>query len=284
MIKKFEASVLLFLLLLFPAWNQCCARIYDCFLFFNELEILDVRLHELYDHVDKFVIVESVETFRGNPKPLYFEENRQRYERFSDKIIYVVIHDRINTTDPWTREEFQRNQIMRGLVDCQLNDIILISDVDEIVRATALPLIIKSIYQDRLSVIACEQPMYRYFLNVFDKTLWGGTCATTFKYLRKTTPDFLRLNRYSNGWLYPLIPNAGWHFTSMGGLEQHIQKIESFSHSEYDVPESKTPEFIRDFICKIGEIVSIDESFPKFIQDNKKHFLENGFLYGPDRE
>lgn len=60
---------MLFLLLLFPAWNQCCARIYDCFLFFNELEILDVRLHELYDHVDKFVIVESVETFRGNPKP-----------------------------------------------------------------------------------------------------------------------------------------------------------------------------------------------------------------------
>lgn len=276
MLRKFIVITMLFLTC---ARNQGHGMLYDCFLFFNELEILDIRLHELYDKVDKFVIVESVETFRGNLKPLYFAENRLRYKQFLDKIIHVVVHDRINTTNPWVREEFQRNQIMRGLLNCRSDDIIFISDVDEIIRATALVDVIQSIYQDRHPVVVCEQPMYRYYLNVFDKTLWGGTCATTFEYLSHTSPESLRLNRYSNGWRYKLIPNAGWHFTSIGGLARHIQKIESFSHSEYDIPENKKSDYLRNFVVDLGEIVSIDKTFPKFIQENQELFQEKGFFF-----
>ena len=65
-------------------------QVYDCFPFFNELELLEVRLGELYDHVDKFVIVECTETYRGKPKPLYYAENKNRFEKFSDKIIHIV--------------------------------------------------------------------------------------------------------------------------------------------------------------------------------------------------
>ncbi len=276
MVRKF---IVMTLLLLICAKNSVHGEIYDCFLFFNELEILDIRFHELYDKVDKFVIVESVETFRGNLKPLYFDENRLRYKRFLDKIIHVVVYDRINTTNPWIREEFQRNQIMRGLIHCQPDDLVFISDADEIIRATALVDIVQSICGDRHPVVVCEQPMYRYYLNVFDKTLWGGTCATTFAYLIHTSPESLRLNRYSNGWQYKLIPNAGWHFTSIGGLDRHIQKIESFSHSEYDIPKNKKADYIRNFVQDLGELVPIDETFPKFIQENQELLKEKGFFF-----
>ncbi len=68
-----------------------------------------------YQHVDKFVIVESVETFRGNLKPLYYSENRERYKQFADKIIHIVVEERIHAADrAWVREEYQRDQIMRG--------------------------------------------------------------------------------------------------------------------------------------------------------------------------
>ena len=96
------------------------AKIYDCFLFYNELEILNIRLHEMYDHVDKFVLVESEETFRGGPKPLYYQENKHLFEKFADKIIHVIIEGHYEPQNPreywkvWEREHFQRDQIIAG--------------------------------------------------------------------------------------------------------------------------------------------------------------------------
>ena len=111
--------------------------IYDCFTFFNELEILKIRLNEMYDAVDYFVLVESEETFRGAPKPLFFYENKNAFTRYKDKIIHIIVKGKFETGSPWAREAFQRNQIMRGLENCKKNDIILISDVDEIAAIPA---------------------------------------------------------------------------------------------------------------------------------------------------
>ncbi|MEM6579230.1 MAG: N-acetylglucosaminyltransferase, partial [Pseudomonadota bacterium] len=84
-------------------------RIFDCFPFFNEIELLELRLEQHYDHVDFFVLAEATHTFSGLPKPLHFEEHAERFDRFADKIIHVVIDDDIDTRNGWARENFQRD-------------------------------------------------------------------------------------------------------------------------------------------------------------------------------
>ena len=108
-------------------------RVFDCFPFFNELDVLEIRLSELDALVDHFVIVEATHTHTGKPKPLYFAEHRQRYAQFSRKIIHVVVEDLpLEPSDHWVREIYQREAIMRGLGDADPNDRIITSDCDEI--------------------------------------------------------------------------------------------------------------------------------------------------------
>lgn len=106
-------------------------KIYDCFIFFNELDLLEIRLNELNGFVDYFVIVESDKTFTGNYKGYIFEKNKSKYKSILHKIIYikVTMPSKIN---PWQAEFLQRNKIKEGLKNCNENDIILISDIDEI--------------------------------------------------------------------------------------------------------------------------------------------------------
>jgi beta-1,4-mannosyl-glycoprotein beta-1,4-N-acetylglucosaminyltransferase len=122
-------------------------KIYDCFIFYNELELLKLRLSELYDHVDHFVLCEATVTFQGKPKPLYFDLHKAEFEPFADKIIHVIVDDaepaketpqdaQTQDYDPviWNREHFQRNALRRGLTSAAEDDIIIISDCDEIIR------------------------------------------------------------------------------------------------------------------------------------------------------
>lgn len=108
--------------------------VYDCFCFYNELDLLEIRLNILNGCVDKFVLVEATRTQRNNPKPLYFAENKERYKKFEDKIIHLVLDEYPEHIEQWTIENLQRNYIMKGLEQCSDDDIILISDLDEIPR------------------------------------------------------------------------------------------------------------------------------------------------------
>ena len=105
--------------------------VYDCFQFFNELDILKLRLHVMDPVVDRFVISEATETFSGKAKPLYYEENKEMFAEFADKIIHVVVDD---TPQGYThdRDTFQKNAVGRGLKNCTDDDIIIFSDLDEI--------------------------------------------------------------------------------------------------------------------------------------------------------
>src|SRR5262249_51252156 len=150
-----------FLLIFFRALSLD-AKIYDCFLFFNELELLEGRLNELYDHVDKFVLVESTETFRGNSKLLYYEDTRERFRKFADKIIHIQVKERIDTQNPWEREFYQRGQIMRGLSECLADDIVLISDADEFVSHSSLAAIKAALQVEKKEVVGCSQTLYRF--------------------------------------------------------------------------------------------------------------------------
>lgn len=283
-IVKRVAMKKVFLLGLIFLFYSCAisAKIYDCFLFYNELELLELRLNELYDHVDFFVLIESRETFRGNLKNYYFEENKHRFEKFLDKIIHVVVEDRIQTNNAWVRDSYQRNQIMRGLVNCQPNDLIIISDADEIIRPSSIPALREKLdnlpANEPYRVIGCNQHMYRYFINRFDNRdfPWPGTIGLYFKELVKYSPDFCRMQLCQSRRI-PMLDNAGWHFTYMGGHDRVVTKITSWAHAEHDNPTNKDPKHT-DARARSFPLVKIDESYPKYIQDNIDKFLKLGFI------
>lgn len=222
--------------------------IYDCFIFNNELDLLDLRLHELDSVVDKFVLVESTSTFSGKRKPLYYQQNQSRFAKFKNKIIHVVVRDmdqatpaqslsyfqpkdfQLENLGAWSREIHQRNAIKRGLRDCNLNDIILISDVDEIPRAT-----IVSKLKALKIVQAFEQKLYLYYYNCRAKDPWYGTRA--IKYSKNIIPESVRVDSS-----FKKISNGGWHFSYIGGVDKIKQKLSSYSHQENNIEKFRNSE------------------------------------------
>ena len=138
-------------------------KVYDCFTFFNELDLLEIRLNELNDVVDYFVLVESKHTFVGKEKPLFYNENKHLFEKFHNKIIHIIVEDmpyvypniNFDNKEQWENEEFQRNQMKRGIDKLKLNneDILTITDVDEIPNPNTLEKIkkreIKTVEKER---------------------------------------------------------------------------------------------------------------------------------------
>lgn len=252
--------------------NESCYKIYDCFLFFNEIDLLQVRFSELSGKVDYFVLVESKESFRGLPKPLYFQENKHLFSSYLDKIIHVVLEEAIapGDPDPWQREFFQRNQIMRGLVNCSNQDVIIISDVDEIVRAEELDKIISKL--SSTPVVACDCDFYRWFYNRKDTTPFVTSAITTFAYLKQLSPQRIRDER----WNSHIFPKGGWHFSNMGGLKTFQEKLRNFSHYNDD-PCNYNPENLYQGISQF-QLVEIDDRFPKYIRENIEYFKMKGFI------
>lgn len=277
-------SVLLVCYLLISPGSGYHPKVYDCFLFYNELELLEIRLNEMNDFVDKFVIVEACETFRGNPKPYYFEENQGRFKKFADKIIHIKVDQHLATDNPWIRERYQRQQVLRGLKECRKNDLVILSDVDEIVSRKRLPKIIELITSGKAQAVVCEQKMYQGFLNRYQDK-WRGSVCTPYHVIKRITTKATRRLRNMRPRLMErtgitkitCLPDAGWHFTSMGGIDRHILKLESYSHKEFDRPELKQAEKILQ-VFRSHQWVKIDDSFPKHIVDNHSHYEDLGFI------
>ena len=270
--------------------------VYDCFIFFNELDLLEIRLNELNEVVDKFVLIEANKTFQNNHKPYYFEENKERFSAFLDKIIHIKLDKYplfipiINPFTPWKLEFFQRNSIVKGLVNCKPEDIVLISDVDEIPKASVLKeMLAKGIDQ----IYGLKMDMYMYFLNnqlIYDggssmtieqskDGIWHCTAVLPYKLL-KQKPNRLRkiiMRTRRRGEVFKIIPNAGWHFTYLGGVKNIIKKLEAFSHTEFNNDTFKSQEKIEEYITTGKDLFGRDmqfkmldnlETLPKFIQEN----------------
>ncbi len=208
-------------------------KIYDCFTFFNELDLLEIRLEEEYSFVDKFIICESRQTFQGKDKPLYFEENKARYERFADKINHIILNNLPDSGNPWDREHFQRNHLRTAIIDAAPDDIIIISDADEIISPKALQ-ILKFIK----GFIQLDMPMFQYYINLqAQPNGWNKPFAFSRDMLDEI-PDFNfpRTNQnevFANfGDRASVINDAGWHFTYLGGADQIRTKLNSFSHTD----------------------------------------------------
>ncbi len=253
-------------------------RVFDCFIFFNEFELLEIRLNELNSFVDYFVLVESTKTFSGKDKPLYYLQNKKFFEHFNHKIIHIVVDDMPHTDSRWEREFHQRNAITRGLKRCSENDLILISDVDEIPRISRL----KGLTLDKPKVFI--QKFYYYYFNCLNDSEWPGTIITKFSDL--SSPQELRDRRN----ILPRIENGGWHFSYLGNVSKIKEKIEAFSHAEYDTQYFKDTRRIQNAINSGKDlfergnsfrIVPIDNTYPKYLRENLdkfKHLVKNTIM------
>ena len=217
-------------------------KVYDCFIFFNELELLELRLELLNPYVDYFVLVEMCKTFNGKDKPCYFADNKDCFDKYKDKIIYICPED-IPEYIQGDREElgfildypmisFQRNSIIKGLVDCEPEDIILFSDFDEFPNPKIINELKESFGKIKKSsyvklfdtdALLFEQEFFYYNFNCKQKIKWYGTIAVKYKNL--VNPQILRECRNA----LPYVQNGGWHFSYFGGTEYIKTKITSIN-------------------------------------------------------
>lgn len=281
--------------------------VYDCFSFYNELDLLELRLNVLKDVVDRFVLVEAWQTHTGKPKPLYFEENIKRFSSFEGKIIHIVVDDFPSSLDndterqaSWVRENFQRNAVERGLVDAKDDDLIMVSDVDEIPSPAAVRAASK-----QKGVIVCEQLMCNYYFNFISYTtpIWPGTKIVRYKEFyspetyAKMLPSVYVDERVNVGpsatrlrYLTPTsrIRKGGWHFSYLGGAKAIVSKIGSIA-VEYRDGNNTREEWVAKTIeqgldvCGCGRrffAVPLDDRFPVWIRENKERF--SGLILTPD--
>ena len=212
--------------------------IIDCFIFNNELDLLEVRLKILDSIVDKFVLVEADKTFTGEDKPLHFLENHERYERWNGKIVHVIVRDLFkDAPEPWVNENFQRACVIRGLGNAGKDDLIMVSDLDEIPNPDIFPLSL-----DR--PVALEQRFFYYNLDCEKRFPWFGTVIVPFSWFELHTAQELRDKRES----WPRIANGGWHCSYFGNLEFIISKIKGFAHQEFNKEQFLDPTTIEELI------------------------------------
>jgi hypothetical protein len=204
--------------------------------FFNELDMLEARLTEMARAVDRFVVIEAAQTFRGDPKPLYFQDNRRRFTRWSTQVDHVVV-DLPDGPDAWARERHQRNiaQLVLADLGAAADDLVLLTDLDEIIRADRVGAIMAA---TRTSPVMLAMPQYWYSLDWKEPGLWGHPKAFRFGQVPGTAT--YHDVRHS---VYPVVANSGWHLSWFGNEEKFGTKLRSFSHSEYDTPERRDPGF-----------------------------------------
>lgn len=260
-------------------------KIYDCFTFYNELDLLEIRLDLLYNTVDHFVIVESNQTFTNRAKPFLFEENKQRYSKYMDKIIHVKVTDMPGDLDPWVNEIHQRNAIVRGVVEAEHQDIIIISDCDEIPRPEAIELMRINSAQ----AFALRMPLFNFKFNYMRVTpgeydFWA--MATRKWLLGQFSPDHVRSRRHHmpNEYFAEII-HGGWHFGYLGNNDYLRDKAQSFSHQEVNTLEFLEHIDIDKSIAERKEwnrsapnhykIVELNDYFPKSLLNYPQFILDN---------
>ena len=292
-------------------------KIFDCFMYFDENVVLEVRLNTLDKYVDYFVIVESTYNHRGDKRRLLFNINK--FEKFKNKIIYLIydenpqniekIYENDNASEisrkyilnAAKRENGQRNYIFNALKKANNDDLILISDVDEIPNLETL-----DINKIDRKIILFKQEMFYYKFNLkLPNLIWTGTKACKKKNLvspqwlrniKDRKYSFYRIDTFFSNTKFidvKIIYNGGWHFSNIKNASEIEHKLKSYlHHREFDVNPMSTKE-IDDIIKnkraiydlkadkkmnKIGDGSKLEKypfhKLPKFLQENSNYFKE----------
>jgi beta-1,4-mannosyl-glycoprotein beta-1,4-N-acetylglucosaminyltransferase len=266
-------------------------KIYDCFSYWDEDLLLELRLNILNNYVDYFVIVEGNKTWQNNSKKFRF--NIKNFSKFMNKIIYIPITDMPDGDNPYLRENFQRNCISRGLINSSPEDLIIISDLDEIPN----PRII-SHFKLNMKFAVFKQKHFYYKINLQSEKnpFWYGSRICVKKYLK--SPQWLRGLKFKKRpfWridkfrLNNILENGGWHFCNLKTPEQLLYKYQNLC-------ETNDPHVFKERINKkylnlesikekiflgkdiIGrdenyKVQKLDNSYPDYILENKKELID----------
>ena len=270
-------------------------KIFDCFMYFDEEQVLDLRLNVLYQNVDYFVIVESIYNHKGEKRNLLF--NSQKFEKFNDKIIYLVydkipqLVEPIKETDnekekdgkyimnALYRENAQRDFILEGLKSAKKDDLILISDVDEIPKLSSV-----NLDQIKNEIILFKQDMFYYKYNLsLPNFKWTGTKAVKRKnlvspqWLRNVKDrkyPFYRVDTFFSDKKYiniQIINDGGWHFSNIKSPEMIEHKLRSYlHHREFDQVSLS--------IKEINELVKKKQAIYDLRVDKRVNKVGNGVI------
>lgn len=236
-------------------------KIYDCFQFYNEFDLLEIRLELLYDVVDYFVISETNRTHSDLPKPFYFDEKKQYFSKYSDKIIHIkqdyptnilnlgrlsgesefdkqfnkiseiydkeALENQLKSYPTFCRDYLQREFIKLGLINCDDDDLIMVSDLDEISN----PESIKYIRENKITNKCLWQGCYYFYVNTLAHTNWYGAYVVNYRDIKDLSLTHIRGQKSPK---MEGIQNGGWHFSFVGGSDRVKDKIRSYSHQEFN--------------------------------------------------
>lgn len=269
------------------------SRVFDCFPFFNELDILDMRLNILNDQVDYFVLVESKRSHQKKPKQLYYEENKHLFDKFNKKIIHIVKPDEPDnfgegvSHDVAVQEEIDHRNYIRHLpdyIELKETDVFLISDVDEIPKFTS-----DMLTESRLML---EHLHFVYnFNNIFthppSHVNWLGTVIVNYEDFISESRKWEENTKYKGyfrrgGDGVKYVKNAGWHFSYFGDAKHIKTKLENFCHPEVDTQSTHNiKEHIdsgTDFLGwfrggKLGRVTDYN-ILPEYVLNNKEKYIK----------
>jgi hypothetical protein len=250
-------------------------KIFDCFTFNNELDMLELRLQEHWDQVDHFVISEANLTHNGaEKKPFVLYDNWDRFKDYHEKIIHIQVNDMPLDPDPWIREIFQRNTLARGLSTADPDDVIAISDCDELLRWETWHTMRDPNYNVWASAGYTSNFKFNYILSEPQAQNFYYIYNMAVRAKTQFTPQYIRNMRLSIMYAQTKVPYAcvvnygGWHFTFIGDTEFVRNKIMHSAHAEYS--------FISEFV-DVEKSLSVnrgidptdfDESFATVKLDN----------------
>ena len=274
-------------------------KIIDAFPFFNELDLLEIRLNLLDPYVDYFILSEATKTFSGLNKPLYYKENKERFKKFNDKIIHNIVEDTTPVDlHPYERDVYQKDSIKNVILEnISDGDAVIWGDVDEVPNPEAIDEI-ESYFEDNI-IFHFAQHNCMGYLNLVETSgairamtpdwepednisKWLGTKLVGKSILEKYTMSQLRSKQDSenNSRIYP----GGWHWSYVGseGLsveDRILKKLECAAHLESNTEQiRKNVSKVKDNQDPLGRtyanytVVPIDESYPKYILDNIEKF------------
>ena len=255
-------------------------------MYFDEDLMVELRLNILNQYVDKFVIVEATRDHSGKKKKLNFDI--KKFSKFKSKINYLIVDDIPEKVESykkgWSpnffRENFNRNAINRALTECSPNDLVIISDADEIPNLKVL----NTIKINKFAIFSQKEFIYK--LNLLSDQSWNGSSICYKKYLK--SPQWLRDKKFTRrGFIRKLffktqfIDEGGWHFSFLKKPEDIVKKLNSYAHSEFAVYGNV--DFIRENIKnrkffidpnKKLKVVPIDYLYPDYIRLNKEKYSE----------
>jgi beta-1,4-mannosyl-glycoprotein beta-1,4-N-acetylglucosaminyltransferase len=254
-------------------------------MFYNEFDMLRLRLHELYDVVDGFVVSECNRTMNNEAKPFYLTDNLKDFDEFKNKLV-VLVNTLNENEDPWHKEFKLRNSAVQHIkFMAQPTDLVLVSNMDEIISADAVKTLKDN---DDVTYTKFEQKLCYYWLNCVAAIPWHGPSAVSFKYIN----DYFKFMYIKRDAPFQLVPNGGFHFSYLGGPEAIFDKMKTFAHCNEDfVKQFVNLDWIKKCIVEPRDLfnrpeiklsfVNVDSSYPKYIRDNIEYFKK--YIYQPEK-